>query len=121
MSVSESPGPTDWIKSSVILRWPEEGSVARGHSDTGSSPKGPVVLICFGPTASFLKHVYAFKEAKRWEEVEKDPFVLLDMVFESWYETLDDSAWTVNSLAQRIEKVSRPTDPQLGKHSDPGV
>lgn len=40
-----------------------------------------------------------------WEDVLKDPYLLINASFEAWYELIDESAWKLLDLSREAERV----------------
>ena len=48
----------------------------------------------------------------KWEAILEDPYQLLDMAFDAWYERIDKGAWEMTDRARRVEMVrSVPSNP----------
>jgi hypothetical protein len=65
-------------------------------------------MICFEPTVSLLQKVLQLTRCPGWRDALHDPYILLDMAFDAWYERLDDSSWELTEISRNIEQVSAP-------------
>lgn len=99
---------TSWVTSGLLLRC----SPCANRSQTGSpetpSPQDPplqVTLICFNAAAEFWEAINRVYHSDTWVDILDDPYVLVGMVFESWYECADASTWAVNDQCQKAERV----------------
>ena len=77
------------------------------NGQTVSIPKPfrQVTLIYFNPAPEFWRAINRVFKSDSWEDVLEDPYLLINMAFESWYELIDASAWEVNDLSREAEKV----------------
>jgi hypothetical protein len=71
-------------------------------------PRKRVKMICFGPDVTMmtrLEQMWASPGSSWAQEVLGNPYLLLGVVYECWYETLDKSAWKVVDMASTVERV----------------
>ncbi|KAM5451273.1 hypothetical protein MaudCBS49596_003979 [Microsporum audouinii] len=97
---------SEWLQSAVVLKW----SVGDGRTPSNKYHKAPVTLICFEPMQGIARRLLQLAETADWKDTLQDPYLLLDMVYESWFLYLDESAWKTNDVCREIEKV-RPVPP----------
>ncbi|EFE32211.1 uncharacterized protein ARB_01102 [Trichophyton benhamiae CBS 112371] len=96
----------EWLKSAAVLKWstPTANRQTPNNQDKRHA-NGPVTLICFRPMEGICERIFHLAQESNWGDVLQDPYLLLlDMVYESWYLRLDESAWKTNNLCQNIEK-----------------
>ncbi|KAM5471201.1 hypothetical protein MauCBS54593_003541 [Microsporum audouinii] len=91
---------SEWLQSAVVLKW----SVADGRTPSNKYHKAPVTLICFEPMQGIARRLLQLAETADWKDTLQDPYLLLDMVYESWFFYLDESAWKTNDVCREIEK-----------------
>lgn len=98
----------EWLKSAAVLKWstPTANRQTPNNQDKRHA-NGPVTLICFRPVEGICERIFHLAQESNWGDVLQDPYLLLDMVYESWCLRLDESAWKTNNLCQNIEKVRR--------------
>jgi hypothetical protein len=101
-------------KQAVYIQWapaiPFQGPAG------APEPKRRVKLLCFGTNDAVLTRLDQIwaRPGSLWaQEILEDPYLLLVVVYECWYETLDKSAWEVVDMASAAEKV-RGSMPCLG-------
>ncbi|KMQ42881.1 hypothetical protein HL42_6424 [Trichophyton rubrum] len=95
----------EWLKSAAVLKWstPTANRQTPNNQDKRHA-NGPVTLICFRPVEGICERIFHLAQESNWGDVLQDPYLLLDMVYESWCLRLDESAWKTNNLCQNIEK-----------------
>ena len=65
-----------------------------------------VTLICFEPVLPFWSAINRICQASDWEDILTEPYLLVNMAFEAWYQLVDETAWEVLDLARKEEMVS---------------
>lgn len=70
-----------------------------------SSTQGQTLLVLFEPPEPIWLLINNLFKSEEWENTVKDPFILLDMVFEAWYLFVDQQAWTVLDRVTVTETV----------------
>lgn len=96
---------TSWINSGLVLKWSEAKTPNNTSSMSTSHPFQQVTLICFEPTIGFWQKINGLFKSSDWEDILQDPYLLINIAFESWFERIDDSAWNVTDLSRGIEMV----------------
>lgn len=74
-------------------------------SPVPSKGKNRVIMACFNAPEAFCRRVSSLAHSDDWQDVLVDPYLLYTMVFEAWYEVVDNSTWNVLDLAREEEKV----------------
>ncbi len=85
-----------WARSGLILKW----------AQTSTGDRNRVTLICFEPLPTFWSAINRIYKSNDWEDILTDPYLLVSMAFEAWYQLVDDNAWEVLDLARESEKAS---------------
>lgn len=44
-------------------------------------------------------------KSRSWTDVMKDPYILINMAFETWQELMDENAWKLVDESREVEKV----------------
>lgn len=86
---------TQWLRSGLVLKC--------SPPSTGNYSK--VTLICFEPPSALWPAINRLYKSPDWEDVLMDPFLLLCLVYEAWYQLVDENAWKVLDLARELEEV----------------
>jgi hypothetical protein len=68
--------------------------------------QGRVTFICFEPIPTFWQAINRIYKSENWEDVLVDPYLLVAMVYESWYQVVDESTWKILDQTREIEKVT---------------
>lgn len=72
------------------------------RSDNETGP----LLVCFGASAGVRIRLWEFIEAKAWEDVERYPFILFDLVLEGLYFDVDATIRAMTKIFNSHEHVS---------------
>ena len=86
---------TSWARSGVVMTVYPVPSKGRNR----------VVMTCFEAPEAFCRSVSSLAHSDDWQSVLKDPYLLYVMVFEAWYEVVDNGTWNVVDLAREEETV----------------
>lgn len=78
-------------------------SVLEQQLHTGAIPTSYTYL--FQPLAGIWLAINRLFMSDSWEDVLKDPYLLINASFETWYELIDESAWKLLDLSREAEKV----------------
>lgn len=109
----------EWLKSAAVLKWSTSTAKSqKPNNQDEKHAKAPVTLICFRPMEGICERLFHLARESNWGDVLQDPYLLLDMVYESWYLRLDESAWKTNNFCQNIEKVRRRSLPRCESVAD---
>ncbi|KAF7552161.1 hypothetical protein G7Z17_g4498 [Cylindrodendrum hubeiense] len=68
-------------------------------------PDGCVTLACFGASPRVRDRLIDFINAKAWEHVTSDPYILFDLIFEGLYYEVDDTVWKMNNVFGPLEHL----------------
>lgn len=91
-----------WLKPWVFLKW----SLADGgDTEPGRRRFTRISMVCFQSTVELVDRVNILHHSPTWGYVLKDPFRLLEIIFESWFYRVDDISWIITKAARRIEQV----------------
>jgi hypothetical protein len=74
-------------------------------SKSTPEPSRQVTLICFRPVAGTWLAINRLFKSDSWEDVLKDPYLLINASFETWYEFINERAWKLLDLSRAAEKV----------------
>lgn len=80
--------------------WHRVGFFLRADAD------GSTTLVCFGSTPRVRQRLTEFINAKAWEHVATDPYVLFDLILDGLYFEIDDTVWKMNTVFGPLEHVS---------------
>lgn len=81
--------------------WHRSGFFLRTDTDGGAT-----TLVCFGATARVRRRLDQFFQAKAWEDVKFEPWVLFDLVVEGLFLEVDDTQWSMHDAFRPLEAVS---------------
>jgi hypothetical protein len=97
--------PPDWLKVGCVVSWaPVQSSGTLGTSSHQNTNK--VTFVIFTPPPTLIPKISQLLKSGQWIKAIQDPYVLIDIIFASWYERIDKSAWEVTRRGVDIEKVS---------------
>jgi hypothetical protein len=68
-------------------------------------PSRQVTLICFQPLPGLWLAINRLFKSDCWEDVLKDPYLLINASLEAWHELIDESAWKLLDLSRQAERV----------------
>jgi hypothetical protein len=85
-----------WVKSAFVLKW---------SPTPGPSPSRRITFICFQPLPGVMLAVNRLFKSRSWTDVMKDPYILINMAFETWQELMDENAWKLVDESREVEKV----------------
>ena len=91
-----SDSASQWVRSSFFMKW----------TRSQAGVQAPVTFVCFGPLPTFWPIINRVYKSENWADVLLDPYLLVAMAFESWYQVVDESTWKILDQAREIEKVS---------------
>ncbi|XWX01582.1 hypothetical protein V2A60_009610 [Cordyceps javanica] len=95
-NVSSDPQQhTSWARFGVVMT----------VSPVPSKGRNRVVMICFEAPEAFCRSVSSLVRSNDWQDVLKDPYLLYAMVFEAWYEVVDNGTW--NDIFQQAQSLSK--------------
>ena len=106
VEVPNPDSPNDqpqWIKSGLVLKFSPR---SHGHSNANSSTVYTVKLIMFRPPVEMFAKAVSFIQSDKWADAIRDPYLLIDLALTSWYERIDEVAWSVTSLVRDDETVN---------------
>jgi hypothetical protein len=92
----------EWLKSGVVL-YRKPSRPIHGNQDAEETYR--VLLLVFQPCTHMLQRLAKFVQSSEWETAVIDPYVLVDMALFSWYERIDEVAWTITDLTRTAEEV----------------
>jgi hypothetical protein len=111
LGVLPSQLTSQWVKSGLALKWSPAVVPDNVQTVSISKPFQQVTLIYFNPAPEFWRAINRVFKSNSWEDSLEDPYLLINMAFESWYELIDTSAWEVNDLSREAEKVCHLSSP----------
>jgi hypothetical protein len=84
-------------------------SLEETADDTILRPSRKVRLIFFAPTLGFWSALARLFDSQDWEDVLKDPYLLINSAFEAWYDLIDNISWGIVDRIRETEKASAVT------------
>lgn len=67
---------------------------------------GESTLACFGAPHAVRSRLERFLDARAWEDVAVEPYVLLDLVLDGLYREVDENVWNIADVLGPLEYVS---------------
>jgi hypothetical protein len=108
-NTTQSQGNFTWVKAGVVLKL-EDPSKASGSSGGGTPASAlgakQVTLLCFGVPGPLYDHLKRLREVTSCETIGRNPYILLDIVFEELHKVLDRIGWSVADVFGYDETVS---------------
>src|SRR6266480_1468911 len=74
--------------------------IAHCTAPTSTGDRNRVTLICFEPLPAFWSAINRIYKSNDWEDILTEPYLLVIMAFEAWYQLVDENAWEVLDLAR---------------------
>ncbi|CAM1509922.1 Fc.00g002570.m01.CDS01 [Cosmosporella sp. VM-42] len=79
--------------------WHRAGFFLRVESD------GSATLVCFGASSKVRQRIAEFVNAKVWEHVAIDPYILFDLLLDGLYLEVDETVWRMNTVFGPLEHM----------------
>jgi hypothetical protein len=105
------------VKPGFVLKLEEEKKNATSNTSTPNSSSGSVAtltnkkpritLTCFGAPRPFLERFLILAKASTGDELQEDPYYLLEVALGEMWHLMDRAAWRVSEVFGEIEKVRR--------------
>ncbi|PVH70360.1 hypothetical protein DL98DRAFT_661200 [Cadophora sp. DSE1049] len=100
-----------WVKSGLVLK---SSPTPTSSGQPTPEPSRQVTLICFQPLPGLWLAINRLFKSDCWEDVLKDPYLLINASLEAWYELIDESAWKLLDLSRQAERRTFEYSAQLG-------
>jgi hypothetical protein len=91
-----------WVKSALVLK---SSPTPPPSNQPIPEPIRQVTLICFQPLPGLWLAINRLFKSDCWEDVLKDPYLLINASLEAWHELIDESAWKLLDLSRQAEIV----------------
>ena len=92
----------DWFKSACVLHWKDATQVSGPALDKAQD----VTLLCFGGLKPLQGRIKRMKTSADWINVVANPYILVNLFLESWYDHVDKTVWHANDRVSELEKAS---------------
>jgi hypothetical protein len=114
---SQSQEDFTWMKTGCVLKiTKQQVTPSQGPTRTQSSnsedtlvmtSKWPNVdLFCFGAPSTLYSRFQALTTMATHDDLQEDPYFLLDIVFEELYRVMDHTGWAIAEIFGSVEKVN---------------
>jgi hypothetical protein len=80
-------------------------------NEANAMPPRRVALVFFGPTLGFVSAIASLLTSEDWEDVLKDPYLLVNFAFESWFGEVDNISWDTLERTRNTEMVCSAKSP----------
>jgi hypothetical protein len=115
---SQSQADFTWLKTGCVLKLrreqaasPQEPTRTQSSSSqdtlTTTSKWPSVDLFCFGAPHTLRSRFQALAATATHGDLQQDPYLLLDMVFEELFRVMDHTGWAVADIFGHIETVCK--------------
>ena len=102
---------------SLVMQWPKRSTHPGSQAETPLVPESPVTILCFHPPLSFIERLdETVSTCEVWEDAVKDPFAVLCVYFECWWETVNRCCWEAIDkgwLTEKVRDISRILGPSV--------
>lgn len=102
---NDNSGPLEeraWTRTAFYAQW---GTCQSENGERNAS----ITFICFGAVKHFRQYCLHLRNSETWEDILKDPYILVGRFLESWYERIDSIVWTANQRGSKLETVRAST------------
>jgi len=118
MAQLQSQANFSWVKPGIVLKiWKQqaidEKPTRTSTSDSektlaASGAQTRIDLFCFGAPHTLYQRFQTLLATAKYSDILKDPYLLLEVVFEEMYKILDGTVWTVADIFGVSETVWNP-------------